>query len=138
VIRFQNTGTDVAYKVVVVDTLSADLDVSTLQLGSVSHPYKMQVSGKGRPVLTFTFNNILLPDSNANEPASHGYIQFSIKPKAGLPEKTRIENYATSSSTTTNQYAPTPPSTPSTTCPRCRTKPSNWTVRWCARRPTPR
>jgi hypothetical protein len=94
VIRFQNTGTDVAYKVVVVDTLSADLDVSTLQLGSCRIPYKVQVSGKGRPVLTFTFNNILLPDSNANEPASHGYIQFSIKPKAGLPEKTRIENFA--------------------------------------------
>jgi hypothetical protein len=94
VLRFQNTGTDVAYKVVVVDTLSADLDVSTLQLGAVSHPYKMQVSGKGRPVLTFTFNNIMLPDSNANELKSHGYIQFSIKPRQDLPEKTRIENYA--------------------------------------------
>jgi hypothetical protein len=94
VIRFQNTGTDVAYKVVVVDTLSEHLDVSTLQLGSVSHPYKVQVSGKGRPVLTFTFNNIMLPDSNANEPKSHGYLQFSIKPKANLPEKTRIENGA--------------------------------------------
>jgi uncharacterized repeat protein (TIGR01451 family) len=93
-IRFQNTGTDVAYKVVVTDTLSEHLDVSTLQVGSVSHAYKMQVSGKGRPVLTFTFNNILLPDSNANEPKSHGYLQFSIKPKAGLPEKTRIENLA--------------------------------------------
>jgi predicted small secreted protein len=93
-IRFQNTGTDVAYKVVVVDTLSADLDVSTLQLGSVSHPCKVQVSGKGRPVLTFTFNNIMLPDSNANEPDSHGFIQFSVKPRAGLPEKTRIENFA--------------------------------------------
>ncbi len=94
VIRFQNTGTDVAYKVVVADTLSADLDVSTLQLGSVSHPYAVKVSGKGRPVLTFTFNNIMLPDSNANEPKSHGYIQFSIRPKADLPEKTRIENFA--------------------------------------------
>jgi uncharacterized repeat protein (TIGR01451 family) len=94
VIRFQNTGTDVAYKVVVVDTLSAELDVSTLQVGSVSHPYKVQLSGRGRPVLTFTFHNIMLPDSNANEPESHGYIQFSIRPKAGLPPKTRIENLA--------------------------------------------
>jgi len=94
VIRFQNTGTDVAYKVVVADTLSTDLDVSTLQVGAVSHPYQVQVSGQGRPVLTFTFNNILLPDSNANEPKSHGYIQFSIRPKADLPEKTRIENLA--------------------------------------------
>jgi uncharacterized repeat protein (TIGR01451 family) len=94
VVRFQNTGTDVAYKVVVVDTLSEHLDVSTLRVGAVSHPYKLHVSGKGRPVLTFTFDNINLPDSNANEPASHGRIQFSIKPKADLPEKTRVENFA--------------------------------------------
>jgi hypothetical protein len=93
-VRFQNTGTDVAYKVVVVDTLSEHLDVSTLQVGAVSHPYQVKVSGKGRPVLTFSFNNILLPDSNANEPKSHGYIQFSITPKANLPEKTQIENFA--------------------------------------------
>jgi uncharacterized repeat protein (TIGR01451 family) len=94
VVRFQNTGTAVAYEVVVVDTLSEHLDISTLRVGAVSHPYKLSVSGKGRPVLTFTFNNINLPDSNANEPASHGRIQFSIRPKAGLPEKTRVENFA--------------------------------------------
>jgi uncharacterized repeat protein (TIGR01451 family) len=94
VIRFQNTGTDVAYKVVVTDTLSEHLDVSTLRVGTVSHPYKMTVGGKGRPVLTFAFDNINLPDSTADEPRSHGRIQFSIRPKAGLPEKTRVENFA--------------------------------------------
>jgi uncharacterized repeat protein (TIGR01451 family) len=93
-IRFQNTGTDVAYKVVVVDTLSEHLDISTLTLGAVSHPYTMNVSGKGRPVLTFTFDNILLPDSNSNEPQSHGFINFNIKPKKELSEKTRVENFA--------------------------------------------
>ncbi|WP_018478718.1 DUF7619 domain-containing protein [Pontibacter roseus] len=93
-IRFQNTGTDVAYRVVVVDTLSEHLDLSTLQLGAASHTYRYEVSGKGRPVLTWTFDNILLPDSTANEPGSHGYIQFSIKPKADLPEKTLVENFA--------------------------------------------
>ncbi len=94
VIRFQNTGTDVAYRVVVVDTLSEHLDISTLRVGAVSHAYKMTVTGKGRPVLTFTFDNIMLPDSNANEPKSHGLIQFGIKPKADLPAKTRVENFA--------------------------------------------
>ncbi|MCX2740749.1 DUF7619 domain-containing protein [Pontibacter anaerobius] len=93
-IRFQNTGTDVAYRVVVVDTLSEHLDLSTLQVGSASHAHRFEVSGKGRPVLTWTFDNIMLPDSNANEPGSHGYIQFSIKPKADLPEKTAVENFA--------------------------------------------
>ncbi len=94
VVRFQNTGTDVAYRVVVVDTLSEHLDISTLRVGAVSHPYTVQVSGKGRPVLTFTFKDINLPDSTADEPRSHGRIQFSIRPKAGLPEKTRVENLA--------------------------------------------
>ncbi|MBD0254517.1 MAG: hypothetical protein ICV83_02260, partial [Cytophagales bacterium] len=94
VIRFQNTGTDVAYRVVVVDTLSEHLDLSTLRVGTVSHPYKMTVTGRGRPVLTFTFDNINLPDSTADEPRSHGRIGFSIHPKAGLPEKTRVENLA--------------------------------------------
>ncbi|GHA56354.1 hypothetical protein GCM10007389_04930 [Pontibacter akesuensis] len=93
-IRFQNTGTDVAYRVVVVDTLSEHLDLSTLQVGAASHAHRLEVSGKGRPVLTWTFDNIMLPDSNANEPGSHGYILFSIKPKADLPEKTAVENFA--------------------------------------------
>ncbi|WP_246000443.1 DUF7619 domain-containing protein [Pontibacter diazotrophicus] len=93
-IRFQNTGTDVAYRVVVVDTLSEYLDLSTLQIGSASHGYTYEVSGKGRPVITWTFQNIMLPDSTSDEPGSHGYIQFSIKPKADLPEKTVVENFA--------------------------------------------
>ncbi|WP_192811707.1 IPT/TIG domain-containing protein [Pontibacter sp. BAB1700] len=93
-IRFQNTGTDVAYRVVVVDTLSEHLDLSTLQLGASSHPSRVEVTGKGRPVLTWTFDNIMLPDSTADEPGSHGYILFSIKPRADLAEKTLVENYA--------------------------------------------
>ncbi|WP_207431517.1 DUF7619 domain-containing protein [Sabulibacter ruber] len=93
-VRFQNTGTDVAYRVVVVDTLSNELDLSTLQIGAVSHPYQLEVNGKGQPVLTFTFSNIMLPDSSVDQAGSNGFIQFSIKPKAALPEKTRIENFA--------------------------------------------
>jgi hypothetical protein len=36
----------------------------------------------------------MLPDSNQNEPKSHGYISLSIKPKKELSEKTRVENFA--------------------------------------------
>ncbi|MDJ1473393.1 DUF7619 domain-containing protein [Xanthocytophaga flava] len=93
-IRFQNTGTDYAYKVVVVDTLSDKLDITTLKMGAASHGYSLKVSGKGQPVLTWTFNNINLPDSTHDQAGSNGFIQFSIKPKANLPEKTLIENYA--------------------------------------------
>ncbi|MFC6998882.1 IPT/TIG domain-containing protein [Rufibacter roseus] len=93
-VRFQNTGTDVAYRVVVVDTLSVDLDMATFQVGAVSHPYVLSVSGKEKPVLTFTFNNIMLPDSAADQAGSNGFIQFSVRPKADLPEKHLIENLA--------------------------------------------
>jgi sugar lactone lactonase YvrE len=93
-VRFQNTGNDVAYRVEVVDTLAADLDLSTLQVGAVSHPYRLTVTGKTRPVLTFTFDTILLPASSQDQVRSNGFLQFSIQPKAGLAPKTSIANYA--------------------------------------------
>ena len=93
-VRFQNTGTDVAYRVVVVDTLATDLEISTLQVGAVSHAYTLTISGKVRPVLTFTFDNIMLPDSSKNLAGSNGFISFTIKPKSNLPEKTEIKNFA--------------------------------------------
>ena len=118
-IRFQNTGNDVAYRVAIVDTLAANLDLRTLQVGAASHPYRMTVSGRQRPVLTFTFDNILLPDSARNPVGSQGFVQFSIKPKAALPARTRIDNFAdiffdynepVRTDTTTNRIYDMPPS----------------------------
>jgi uncharacterized repeat protein (TIGR01451 family) len=93
-VRFQNTGTDYAYRVVVVDTLSSDLDIRTLQLGAASHPYQFTVSGKDRPVLTWTFDNIELPDSTRNPAGSNGFVRFNVTPRQNLPLKARIENAA--------------------------------------------
>jgi uncharacterized repeat protein (TIGR01451 family) len=93
-VRFQNTGSDTAFKVVLIDTLDEDLDIASLQIGNGSHPFTFKVSGKGRPVFTWTFNNILLPDSNTNLEASNGFVNFSIRPKAGLSLGTRLENFA--------------------------------------------
>ncbi len=93
-LRFQNTGNDVAYTVIVVDTLSENLDISTLQIGSSSHAYTFSINGSGQPVLKWTFSNINLPDSTTNKTGSNGFIRFSIKPKDGMAAKTRIENTA--------------------------------------------
>jgi sugar lactone lactonase YvrE len=93
-VRFQNTGTDDAYYVAVVDTLAADLDLRTLHVTTASHPYRLTVTGHGRPVLTFTFTNINLPPSRRDEAGSNGFVQFSIQPKAGLPARALIENKA--------------------------------------------
>jgi uncharacterized repeat protein (TIGR01451 family) len=91
-IRFQNTGTDTAFTVVVVDTLPAEVDLTTFRAGVASHPYLLEVL-EGH-VLRFTFLNILLPDSNVNEAASHGFVRFSIQPRKWLPFATVIRNSA--------------------------------------------
>ncbi len=91
-IRFQNTGTDTAFHIIVLDTLPNSLDLTTLRVGGGSHPYDYQVLGEG--VVQFVFDNIMLPDSNVNEAASHGYLRFTIAPKTGLPDGTVVKNQA--------------------------------------------
>ncbi|MBK6995567.1 MAG: SprB repeat-containing protein [Lewinellaceae bacterium] len=46
-IRFQNTGTDTAFTVQIVDTLSAWLDPATIRFGASSHPYRYDLNGEG-------------------------------------------------------------------------------------------
>ncbi len=90
-IRFQNTGTDTAFKVVIQDVIHPNLDIATLRPGAASHPYQLDIH---QDTLLFIFDNILLPDSFVNEPASHGFVKFSIGQRAGLPLGTVIENEA--------------------------------------------
>jgi hypothetical protein len=91
-IRFQNTGTDTAFTVVVLDTLSVWMNAATVRPGAASHPYSFElVDGH---ILRFTFSDIMLPDSNVNEPASHGFVQFSVQQQPGLDLGTVIENSA--------------------------------------------
>ncbi len=82
VIRFQNTGTASALKVVVKNILDANLDWSTLQLESISHDNHVEI--KNGNEVSFIFNAIYLPDSTTDEPNSHGYIAYKIKPKANI------------------------------------------------------
>ncbi|MEK7257500.1 MAG: PQQ-binding-like beta-propeller repeat protein, partial [Bacteroidota bacterium] len=91
-VRFQNTGTDTAFNVVIRDTLSPLLDPATFRPGASSHSYTWEISGEG--ILRFEFKNILLPDSNVNESASHGFVQFSIGQKADLPIGSALKNSA--------------------------------------------
>jgi hypothetical protein len=91
-IHFQNDGNDTAFTVVIKDTLSQYLNPATLVAGAASHPYTYTLTGQG--LLTFRFDQIMLPDSNINEPESHGYINFTIQLKQDLPIGTVIENTA--------------------------------------------
>jgi len=91
-IRFQNTGTDTAFHVVILDTLSAWFDPVTIRPGASSHPYELLFNGPG--VLAFDFQNIILPDSNHNEAASHGFVKFRIAPRSDVPLNSDIFNSA--------------------------------------------
>ena len=91
-IRFQNTGTDTAFTVVIQDTLSPFLDPGSIQPGASSHFYTYQLLAGN--VLEFRFPNILLPDSTTNLAGSQGFVQFSVKQQLDNPNGTLIENEA--------------------------------------------
>lgn len=91
-IRFQNTGTYHAEKVKVIDTISLNLNLSTIKVLASSHPVTWSITKNN--ILTFLYENINLPDSTANEKGSHGFIKFEIQPKQGLALGTPIDNTA--------------------------------------------
>lgn len=92
VIRFQNTGTDTAFTVVVRDTLDIDLDIFSVQSGVSSHDYTFKMFGPR--VLEWTFNNILLPDSTTDLAGSNGFVTFTVNQNPDLTDGTVINNSA--------------------------------------------
>jgi uncharacterized repeat protein (TIGR01451 family) len=91
-IHFQNTGNASAINVKIVDTLDAHIIPQSLIILGRSHAMTPQWLAPG--VVRFNFNNINLPDSNANEPLSHGYVTFIVMLNDTLPLGTEIENKA--------------------------------------------
>ena len=91
-IRFQNKGTAPATFVIVRDNLDDNLDLHTLRNVSASHSFVMTVENTDE--LVFTFNNIMLPAEQDDEPGSHGSIYYTISQKEDLPLGTTIENTA--------------------------------------------
>lgn len=91
-IRFQNTGTDTAFTVVVIDTIAAHLDPASIRMGASSHSYTWELRENG--ILVVTFDNIMLPDSNVNERASNGFFKFEIQQQVNNPIGTVITNRA--------------------------------------------
>ncbi|HAD13163.1 MAG TPA: hypothetical protein DCF33_12095 [Saprospirales bacterium] len=81
-IRFQNTGTDTAFRIVVRDTLSALLNWNSMKTIGASHDYRLTITDAG--VASWHFDDIRLVDSTTNEPESHGFILFGIEPMPGI------------------------------------------------------
>jgi uncharacterized repeat protein (TIGR01451 family) len=92
-VHFQNTGNFMATNIYILDTIDDQvLDMSTLEIVEFSHAMELRVINNN--LLKFSFNNIMLADSNSNEPESHGFVSFTIAQKPALAEGTKIENTA--------------------------------------------
>jgi uncharacterized repeat protein (TIGR01451 family) len=92
-IRFQNTGTDSAHNIIIHDTLSSLLDWTSFEFIESSHPVSVQMN-PGNGAVAFIYNDIFLPDSNVNEPASHGQLSYRIYPLMSVPAGSAIHNTA--------------------------------------------
>lgn len=90
-IRFQNTGNADAINIFILDTISANLDMSSLKVVGQSHKPMITEVLEDR-TLKFRFDDIHLPDSNTNEPQSHGYVMFELSPLPNLASGTEIQN----------------------------------------------
>lgn len=90
-IRFQNTGSDTAVDVVIRDTMSFLLDLESFEVLSSSYPASVSIRGQG---FAFSFDSIMLPDSNINEPESHGFIKYRIRAKPTINRGNVIYNTA--------------------------------------------
>jgi uncharacterized repeat protein (TIGR01451 family) len=91
VIHFQNVGNDTAFTVVITDTISNLLDLSSLEIIGSSHANYWGIYNR---TLQFTFNGINLPDSGTNQLASNGFISYRIKPVANISLGNIINNTA--------------------------------------------
>lgn len=91
-IRFQNTGTDTAYQVVIKDQLDTNLVWNSLELLASSHNVVVEIDVNGE--VSFKFLNINLPDSAANFLESQGFVKFKIGLVQGLEHGTGVYNTA--------------------------------------------
>jgi uncharacterized repeat protein (TIGR01451 family) len=78
-IRFQNTGSAEAFNIFLENELDAKLDWETFQPITSSHRYMVTRNGAK---VKFTYEDINLPHEDADEPGSHGYVTYRIKPKS--------------------------------------------------------
>ncbi|MBO6517732.1 MAG: T9SS type A sorting domain-containing protein [Bacteroidia bacterium] len=74
-IHFQNVGSASAKKVTVIDTIDPRLPLRYIRVKGTSHRqfYDLHVRNN---ILTWTFNNIYLPDSATDPEGSKGYINY--------------------------------------------------------------
>lgn len=92
-VRFQNDGNYPALNVVVRDTISTNLDLSTFRFIGSKHPVSYSIDAVSREVV-FRFSGIqLLPSVDSLE-GSQGYFTYEIKELPNLSLNSEITNTA--------------------------------------------
>lgn len=92
-IHFQNDGNYPALNVVIRDTLSPNLDLSSFRFIDSKHPVSYSLDIVNR-ALEFRFSGIQLTASTQNLDSSQGYVSYAIKENSGLPIHSEITNTA--------------------------------------------
>ncbi len=90
-IRFQNVTGETAAAVTVRDTLDPQITASTFAMVDASHAFTFFQNGD---VLTWTFNDIQLPDSSQSRDASKGYLVFRVQPRHDIKSGQYIRHKA--------------------------------------------
>jgi Secretion system C-terminal sorting domain len=93
VVEFQNTGSDTAFNISILNRLPLQFEISTMQVMGSSAPMNL-IYNHDQRLMIFDFDNIMLPDSSINEPASHGFVWYRIRLLDTLIEPDSVLNYA--------------------------------------------
>ncbi len=92
-VRFQNDGNYPALNIVVRDTISTNLDLSTFRFVGSSHPVSYSVDPITREI-SFRFSGINLAPSMLSIEYSQGYFSYNIDELPDLIINSEIENTA--------------------------------------------
>ncbi|NDJ00017.1 T9SS type A sorting domain-containing protein [Flavobacterium sp. LaA7.5] len=90
-INFQNLGTAPAVNIKIENDLDANFDSDTFEMIASSHNFTVARTGEH---LEFQFPNINLASSLVDEPNSHGYAIYKVKPITTIQEGDIVNNTA--------------------------------------------
>lgn len=90
-INFHNTSQDTLRNMVMKEVISPFLDLTTLQLGSASHPFDLTVKDD---TMIFHMSDVAMAPSDDNYTESFGFVKFKLTPKENLGNGTVITNTA--------------------------------------------
>ncbi len=90
-LRYQNTTGLTLDRLSFVDEIPESLDIESLTDIQSSHPVQVILNSDNS--ITFSFTDLLLPDSSINSVESQIYVSYRLSPVEGIAPGTLIENY---------------------------------------------